>query len=68
MNILGHKNNIQNGKVMDGKFSFTGQFVTPIRTIEYSAVGVANDKDISFDVKAGIMNLYISGEMDSNSG
>ena len=65
INILGHQNEIQDGTLINGKCKFSGEFVTPIRTILFTAEGFADEKAISLNVKAGLLDMYISGEIDN---
>jgi len=60
--ILNHQTEIREGSIRKGKCVFSGEFITPVRNIPFTAEGKINQKNISLKVKAGLLDLYISGE------
>lgn len=65
MDILGHRNEIHDGVAINGECRFAGEFITPVRTIAFTAEGRADDRSIALQVRAGPLNMDISGELDS---
>ena len=66
IDILAHRTEIQGSELADGQYGFSGEFVTPVRNIAFHAQGVADDKHVLLDVKAGLLDLSISGEADTH--
>lgn len=66
IDILGHRTVIQDSKLVDGQCRFSGEFVTPVRNITFSAQGTADSEHVLLDVKAGLLDLSISGEAETD--
>lgn len=66
LEILGHRTEIQDGETADGQCRFSGEFITPVRNIRFNAEGSADNKGISLNVKAGLLDLSISGEAETD--
>jgi hypothetical protein len=62
--ILAHRTVIQGNEQDNGQYRFSGEFITPVRNIAFYAQGIADAKHVLLDVKAGILDLSISGEAD----
>lgn len=66
IDILRHQNEIQDGEIIDGHCRFSGKFITPVRSIPFIAEGTADERNISLSVKAGLLEMFISGEIDAD--
>ena len=64
IDILRHRNEVYDGEIKNGKCRFSGKFITPVRSIPFMAEGTADEKNISLSVKAGPLEMSISGEID----
>lgn len=65
IDILRHRNEIQDGEIVDGQCRFSGKFITPVRNIPFMAQGTVDERNISLSVKAGALEMSISGEIDA---
>lgn len=66
IDILQHRNEIQDGEIIDGQCRFLGKFITPIRDIPFMAEGTADERNVSLNVKAGPLEMLISSEIDAD--
>lgn len=62
IDILNHQTEIHEGFIQNEKCFFSGEFITPVRNIPFTAEGQIDQKHISLKVKAGLLDLFISGE------
>lgn len=67
MEILGYRTEIHDGVLDDGRCRISGEFITPVRTIAFTAEGSVDEKAVSLNVKAGGLGLYLSGEIAADS-
>ena len=66
LDILQHRNEIENGNIVKGVYTFSGELVTLVRNIAFIAVGRADNNSVSFHIKADHMEMHLSGSRISD--
>lgn len=65
LNILAYRNPFYGGTIRHGKCRFTGEMVTPVRNIAFTAEGMADESSVELDVYTDGGILHITGRKEN---
>jgi hypothetical protein len=64
IDILGHDNEIHGVILIDGSCRFSGEFITPVRNIEFLAEGSVDEKKVDLLVHTERYSIPVFGEIE----
>lgn len=59
---MGMKNTFQNGKLMENRFSFSGDLATPFGRYSYEAIGEVRENELQLNIQTKQGNWIIEGK------